>query len=334
MLAAALTETTLAVYGSLERRFASVWGVQGGLRAERTSVKVAQQTSAIDASNDYFNLIPSMYVSYRAGEDTDIRFSYAHRIRRPGANDLNPFVVYRDEFNVSSGNPNLRPTSTDSLELALETKFGPVDTNLRGYLRKDSGTITERKVFISDTVLLTTRDNAGSNRAGGVEFTVRGKLMPQLSINASGNLAYTEQRISGSGSSADARRSAPSLSGRMRFNYDAADWGQVQLALNAQGKQLTRQGYRRPITTANMSYRLALSPTINLVASLNDAFDSGAVETVTDTDLIKENTLSRSNGRTAFVGLMVRFGGVTGNPAGPRGAPREGQRNQGGGRRP
>jgi outer membrane receptor protein involved in Fe transport len=311
----------LAAYGSYEWRINERWGVQGGLRAEQTSVRLDQQTSGIKAENDYLNLIPSVFVAYSASDATDIRFIYAQRIRRPGANDLNPFIVYRDEFNVSSGNPNLKPTRTDSFELAYESKFGQIDTNLRGYYRKDSGIISERKLFISDTVLLTTRDNAGSNQAGGLEFTLRGKLTQRLSFNASGNLAYTEQRLDNAPDSKDARRSTPSLSGRMRLNYQHREWGQMQLALNAQGKTLARQGYRKTATTGNFSYRLPVSQTLSVVVNVTDIFDAGKTETITDTDLIKENIVSRPNGRVAYVGLSYRFGGVGAGAGGPRGRP-------------
>lgn len=326
-----LNETNLAVYGSYTMRLNQRWGAVAGMRVERTDMDISQVTSALDASNHYLNYIPSAFVSYNASEDTDIRFSYAHRIRRPGANDLNPYVIYRDEFNVSSGNPNLRPTKTDSFELAYETKFGAIDTNLRGYYRKDTGLISERKVFIGETVLLTTRDNAGTNQSGGLEFTLRGKLTPKLTLNTSGNLAYTQQRIAEAGDSLDAKRSAPSFGGRARLNYETADGGSVQLSLNAQGKTLSRQGYREPNWTSNFSFRQPLTPTLSLVLNVTDIFDSNKIETITDTDLLKESNIRKADGRVVYLGLTYRFGGVPpkqGPGAGRRGPQMQMQRPQ------
>ena len=321
----ALHEMNLAAYGSYTMRLDQRWGLVGGLRVERTDLDIAQMTGALKASNHYLNVIPSSFISYNASEDTDFRFSYARRIRRPGANDLNPFVVYRDEFNVSAGNPNLKPTTTDAFELAYETKFGPIDTNLRGYYRKDSGLISERKLFIGETVLLTTRDNAGTNRASGLEFTLRGKLMPRLTLNASGNLAYTEQRIvnpgANAGSSPDAKRSAPSFGGNARLRYDLPNGGQVQLSVNAQGKALSRQGYRQPNATANLSLRHAFTPALSLVMNVTDVFNTNKIETITDTDLLQETNTRRSDGRLVYVGLSYRFGGVA-QRRGPAGARR------------
>jgi outer membrane receptor protein involved in Fe transport len=319
----ALDETTLALYGTYQMRLNERWGVLAGLRSEYTHMDIAQITEAVEASNNYINYIPSAFVSYKASDDTNLRFGYARRIRRPGAGDLNPFVVYRDEFNVSSGNPNLKPTRTDSFELGYESRFGALNTNLRGYYRKDSGLISERKVFISDTVILTTRDNAGSNQSGGLEFNLGGKLLPKLNFNANGNLAYMEQRIFGLQSTSGTTRSATSLSGHVRAGYQLSEQDQLQLALNAQGKTLAGQGYRQPNATANISYRRTLTPALSMLVNVTDVFDSNKIETITDTDLLKETNVRRSTGRLVYIGLSYRLGGV-GPSVGRRGPVRPG----------
>ena len=314
-----LDETTVALYASYQFRLNENWSMLGGLRTEFTKMDFSQLNGAPDASNRYVNYIPSLFATYRVSDNTNIRLSYAHRIRRPGAGDLNPFVVYRDEFNVSSGNPNLKPTNSDSLELGYETRVGGLDTNLRGYYRKDTGLISERKMFISDTVILTTKDNAGSNQSGGLEFTLSGKVLPSLSINTSGNLGYTEQRIFSALDTDEAKRHAVSLSGRVRLNYHLSDEDQVQVSVNAQGKTLNGQGYRQPNATANFSIRHALTPALNLVLNVTDVFDANKIETITDTDLLKETSIRRSAGRIVYLGLSYRFGGAAGAGQGPRG---------------
>lgn len=325
----ALDEENLALYGSYEWRLGDRWGVLGGLRAEHTRLDIDQQTSGIRADNSYTSYIPSFFVNYNVSEDTDVRLSYARRIRRPGANDLNPFVIYRDEFNVSSGNPNLMPTETDSLELGLETKFGKVDTNLRAYYRHDANLISERRIFISDTVLLTTRDNRGSNQAGGLEFTLSGRPHPKLSINISGNLAVTEQRVWDDTLGGDIERNATSLSGRARFNWQASKLDTLQVMLNAQGKTLFGQGYRQPSRTADLSYRRSLTPALSLVLNVNDAFNSNRFETVTDTTLLKENNMRRFDGRVLYLGLSYRLGGFGAAPGRGEGGRGQGNRPPG-----
>jgi len=318
-----LDETTVALYGTYQLRLAEKWGLLGGLRTEYTDLDLNQVTTNVKANNHYFDAIPSAFLTYDLSDDTALRLSYAHRIRRPGAGDLNPFVVYRDETNVSSGNPDLMPTKTDSIELGLETKLGKVETNVRLYARRDSDLIQERRTFISDTVLLTTRENAGSSNSGGMEFTFSGRVTPSLTVNASGNLGYSEQSVLGN--SQDDKRSATSLSGRARVSYQINPTNSLQLVLNAQGKTLFGEGYRQPTRSADLSYRRNLSQALSLVVNVNDVFDSQKTESITETDRLREYSIRRQEGRLVYVGLSYRFGSFGGaggrRPDGPRGGP-------------
>jgi len=313
-----LDEKTAALYASYQWRINSDWGVLGGLRAEYTDLDLFQATTNVRASSNYLDAIPSAFVTYGWSDDTTVRLSYARRIRRPSAGDLNPFVIYGDEFNVSSGNPNLRPSDSDSLELGMETKLGKVDTNLRLYARRDTDLISERRFFLANNVLLTTRENAGSSNSGGLEFSFGGKVSEQLSLNASGNVGYSEQTILGSAT--DDKRSATSISGRARIGYQLDRENSFQLMLNAQGKTLLGEGYREPSATADFNYRRQLSQAMSLVVNVNDLFDSQKSEVITETDRLRQTSIGRSNGRTFSVGLNYRFGSFGNNgqrPGGP-----------------
>jgi outer membrane receptor protein involved in Fe transport len=320
-------ERDAALYGSYQWKVSERWGALVGLRTEYTHMDLDQITSGIEATNRYLNWIPSAFATYKLSPTTNLRFAYAHRIRRATGQQLNPFVTYQNEFNESSGNPNLKPVQTDSFEIGYETKAGGLDANLRAYYRADRDMIRSRQTVVNDTVLLTTLENGGSNRAGGLEFTLSGKLTPKLSVNTSGNLAFTEQQqidILGG----EYKRTASSLSVRGRFNYQLTPQDTLQLMVNAQGKTLAGAGYREPMSTMNLSYRRAITPALNLVFNVTDVFRSQNVETFTDTVSLKEHTIRRSAGRIAYIGLSYRFGGVQGGgQRRERGPDGEGWRN-------
>ncbi|WP_342120836.1 outer membrane beta-barrel family protein [Pseudoduganella sp. OTU4001] len=325
-----MKETIYAVYGSYQMRFNEQWGMQAGLRAEHTEMEIDQLTSQIAAGNSYANLIPSLFATYKVSDNAQMRFAYAQRLRRPMAQDLNPFVIYRDELNVSSGNPKLKPAKTDSLEVGYESRLFGLEANLRGYLRDESDSILERKYFISPTVLLTTRENAGSTRSGGMEFTLSGKLVPGLSLNLSGNLGRSEQTVLEMNGE-QTKRTASSLSGRFRLNWQATSADMLQAAVQAQGKMLTGQGYREPNTTLNLTWRHAITPQLALTVNATDVFNSNKMSTVTDTYTLRERSERQFDGRIVYVGLSYRFGGVTGMPreGGPDGMRGPGMRGPG-----
>jgi len=315
-----LDEGNLALYGSYQLRLNEQWGVLAGFRTEYTHIDVRQLSANIAATNHYLSYIPSFFASYKLSDDTTLRFSYAHRIRRAGANELNPFVSYRDELNASSGNPGLKPTQTDSFELAYETRVDKLDVNLRAYYRKESDAVIYRRTFLKDGVLLTTPDNGGGSHTRGLEFTVSGKLTPKFSINTSGNLLLGEQTYINTAGQ-EVHRPSTSLSVRGRINYQITDDDHLQLSLNTQGRTVSGEGYRQPNSTANFSYRHNITKSLNLVVNVTDIFNSNKTETQVDTDILKESSIRRYDGRLIYVGFSYRFGGVTpgGNSRPPRG---------------
>jgi outer membrane receptor protein involved in Fe transport len=318
-------ERDAALYSSYQWQVNPRWGALVGLRAEYTHMDLDQVTTGTTASNTYLNWIPSAFATYKVNDRSNLRFAYARRIRRPNAGDLNPFIVYKDELNESAGNPHLKPVLTDSFEIGYETKAGKLDTAVRAYYRTDHDTIRSRQTALNDTVILTTLENGGSNRSGGLEFTLSGKVTPNVTINTSGNLAYLEQQqvdLNG----AESTRNATSLSVRGRINWQATPDDQLQLQLNARGKTLAGAGYSEPVSSANVSWRRSLSRTLSLVMNVTDVFSSQKMETVTNSAALKETSIRRFDGRIVYVGLSWRFGGVQGTAGRGR---REGPEGEG-----
>lgn len=309
-----MAENVAALYGSYQMKLNERWGALVGLRTEYTDLDIHQITGNVEAKNNYVNFMPSAFATYKVSDESNLRFSYAHRLRRPNANDLNPYVIYRDEFNVTSGNPKLKPTQTDSVEVGYETKLAGLETNLRAYYRRDKDAIVDYRYFIADNVLLTTRRNGQGSDAGGLEFTVSGKVTPALTINTSGNLARNTQQTQDT-NGVFTTRTANALSGRARLNYAYDTATQVQLALQMMGKQLSGQGYRSPNRTLNMSLRHVLTPQLTLVANVTDLFNSNRMETVVDSVTLREISTRKFDGRVFYIGLSYRIGGASGKAA-------------------
>ena len=307
-----LDENVYALYGIYQMRLNERWGALAGLRAEYTDMDINQITGNVEAKNHYINYIPSAYATYKVNDNANLRFAYARRIRRPNANDLNPYVTYRDEFNVFSGNPNLKPTKTDSFEVGYETKIAGLETNLRGYYRKDTDAIVDYRYFVAPNVLLTTRANGEGSHSSGLEFTVSGKLTPSLTLNTSGNLARSQQSFYDDLGNL-VTRTANSLSGRARLNYSYDAANQIQMALQMMGKTLSGQGYRSANHTFNMSWRHTVTPQLTLVANVTDLFNTNKMQTIIDSETLRETSTRRFDGRVFYVGLSYRFGGTASN---------------------
>ncbi|CAN5430815.1 hypothetical protein BH23BAC1_BH23BAC1_18340 [soil metagenome] len=71
-------------------------GYQGGLRAEQTFTNGYQGNTDTDFVNNYFNLFPSLYLTYTFQEDNELLVNYSRRIRRPRTWFLAPFINPQD----------------------------------------------------------------------------------------------------------------------------------------------------------------------------------------------------------------------------------------------
>ncbi|WP_128544808.1 TonB-dependent receptor [Larkinella soli] len=98
--------------------------VQAGLRFENTAIRGNQLGNQAVADSSfrrrYDNLFPTLYVSHpldSAGKH-QLTFSYGRRIDRPNYQDMNPFIYPLDRFTLYGGNPFLRPTFSDHIELS------------------------------------------------------------------------------------------------------------------------------------------------------------------------------------------------------------------------
>lgn len=105
-----------AVYASLNRKFNDQWEAKLGLRAEATQTKGLSENTGRTDKNDYIKLFPTAYVTYTMNSNHSLSLNYSRRIRRPGFDYLNPFVVRTSPFYYSEGNPYLKPSIIDNLE--------------------------------------------------------------------------------------------------------------------------------------------------------------------------------------------------------------------------
>jgi outer membrane receptor protein involved in Fe transport len=321
-----LDQDVLAAYATYEMPLNKLWSFKGGVRAEHTDQNLDQVTTDIQASNKYISYLPSLFLTYKLGPNSNLRLSYADRISRPNAGDLNPFVNYTNDYYVSSGNPHLHAVKLHSLELGYETKFmGLAPFSLRGYLREESDVITERRVFLTDTTLLTTRENLGNRRAGGIEFSVMGMVPPNMRIGGfalpnirfmfNGNWGVTEQdRLGTLGLTGEKRKShSLQLQGGAQWQINPVDV--LTLTTFHQGKLLSGEGYREPFGMMNVALEHKFSPRLSLNIRANDVLRSTDQKFRVDTDLLRDYTNTTVHQRRMYVGLRYTFGGVTGNDA-------------------
>ena len=299
-------QTVHAVYATYERPFGDKLSAQFGLRLEQAGIDVEDVTNGVRASQDYFRAYPTGHVQYKLSETQTLRASYSRRIQRPQPNQLNPFVAYGNPFSVSSGNPDLEPQETDSVEAMWQMRQGQSFYQATAYYRDTTKAFTEVAADIGGGVLLTRPENLGARRDLGIELTASGRLHSTLRYNASVN-AF-RQEIDAAGIPGARDREGELVSGRLSLNWQPTAKDFVQLSGFWQGDQLLAQGTRESGGMVNLGYRRKLNDTLSLQVTGRDILNSFSGATTYDAPLFRERSEQDISLRAFYIGLTWTLG--------------------------
>lgn len=298
-------ETVYSGYLTYERPFGDLTAL-GGLRFEAATNDINLLTTGLKASHGYDRLYPSLHLDYRLSETSRVKASYALRIRRPSANDLDPWLIYADAFNYRQGNPDLEPAETNSWEISYEYRKARNYYLATGFWRQTENGVTDVLVDLGGGVLLTTKANLARSRSGGLEFVANRSLTSTLSLNLTGTALWNQIDASSLGFAGD--RSGYSLSGRASFDWQATPVDLVQVNLVVTGKSITAQGYIEPTFTTNLGYRRKVNDRWFLTVTATDIFDTQETRVITDGPDVNGTSVRKGSSRGLFVGLRYRFG--------------------------
>lgn len=114
-------ENIFAAYVSYAKEWEK-WSLKLGLRGEQTNVEGRSISTVATNNQDYFELFPSAYITHTVSDDVNVYVNYSRNINRPNYKNLNPFRFFFSDFSFFSGNPNLRPSISNSIYLGTEIK--------------------------------------------------------------------------------------------------------------------------------------------------------------------------------------------------------------------
>jgi outer membrane receptor protein involved in Fe transport len=173
------------------------YSVLAGLRDENTSIhgdpKSLSQTDLQAFNQNYNTLIPSLTIQKEFSATKILKVAYSKRITRPSLQFLNPFVNQSNPQALSTGNPELSPEISQTVELDYNTYIGSNILNLSTYYKRTSNlieNITAPNPAATNGGTLTTYQNIGTNNSIGANIFGTVNPFKALTIIANVN-AYT-----------------------------------------------------------------------------------------------------------------------------------------------
>ena len=96
--------------------------VNAGLRYEYTRSNLGTRLTRNFIDRDYGSFFPNLSLTHKINNKHLISFSYSRRITRPTFNDLAPFVYFTDANSLITGNPQLRPSFSNTIKFDYSFK--------------------------------------------------------------------------------------------------------------------------------------------------------------------------------------------------------------------
>ncbi len=120
------SEDVGAIYGMATLNFSDRFTALIGGRWENTSTDFLQPNpetadTPLRGEGGYSNFLPSVHLTFRPDDDTNIRAAYSTGLARASYEELIPRrVVDEEEREISYGNPDLEPRTADNFDLLFE----------------------------------------------------------------------------------------------------------------------------------------------------------------------------------------------------------------------
>jgi outer membrane receptor protein involved in Fe transport len=305
--ALAFDEAVHAVYAVVSQTV-QMWDLLAGLRGE-----YANRTFSLASDRypyDYASVFPSAVAAYNLAPNTQLKSSYSRRIRRPGAQELNPFPNYFDADNVFFGNPDLRPEYTDALELAF-TKSGKKGMlQLSPFYRRTSNII---RIDINTTDTLDTREvtsisfrNLAHSDSWGSDLTGQLRLSPRFT--ALTNFGVFKQ-VSDGGSTSAVGSNAIGWMGRINVTSEVTKTLTVQAAYNYRAPLKIERGEYGAQQVANVALRRKIQGERGAVLlRVADPFEMVRFRIKTSDGKVLQLTERNPQSRVVFLGYQYNFG--------------------------
>ena len=303
------------------------FGVMGGLRGEYWRVNTESYTWEQEyqptADNrptpfkkDYFQLFPSLFLSYQLTDNDQLQLNYTRRLRRPWGGQLNSFRDTRDATTVSFGNPALTPEYSNSFSLNYLKTWTEHSMMISAYYRPTTD-VMQRINWQNpaDGLFYSTSKNVAKSMSSGFEVTVKNKLFRILDLTTSANAYY--YKLDGFQYVIDGQTVTGEEQSRFTWNarmiasvmlpYDLS----VQLTGNYRSRQVITQGYRKPGYGLDFGLRKHfLDKKLMLAISCRDVLDSRRWENITESETFLRHQLNRRRSRTVNFTLTYNFGNM------------------------
>ena len=332
--------TTHAVYVTANLTLGKL-GIMAGLRGEYWKVYTeslnwnqahednnGKKEESHPYEKDFFQLFPSLFMSYQLTESQQLQLNYTRRLRRPWGGQLNSFKNTSDPTRFSMGNPYLTPEYSNSFSLNYLKTWEQHSLLVSAYYRPTTDVMQRINYRGVDGLMYSTSMNMAKSQSSGLELTAKNKIFKIVDLNTNVNAYYYKldgfshnisidaegrPEVSGTGEGVQTVTGASSenftwnarMTASIRLPYDIS----IQTSGRYSSRAVIAQGYRPSSYQVDFGIRKNfLNRLFTLSINCRDVLNSRYFESYRSGNGFEEHDLRRRGGRKVNFNLTWNFG--------------------------
>lgn len=180
------TEITYAGYFNYSKTIRKL-SMKLGVRLEKTDLTGRNFEKDFKLNRKYFNVFPNLSFDYKKNDDHDFQLNLSRRIDRPLFYDLNPFMVFRDQYSFYQGNPFLLPNYANKGEFSYVYKEAFATSIAYSYIENVMLGYTSQ----NDSTKVTMESTKNMKSSNSIEYSVfyQKSLLNKWQLTVSGVVA-------------------------------------------------------------------------------------------------------------------------------------------------
>lgn len=333
------TDQVYAAYATFSQKI-NDFTYQVGLRAESSSYTGNLISTGKKFKNNYpLSLFPSVFLTYKLTDKSDLQVNYSRKINRPNFFQLIPNYDISDPLNLSIGNPNLVPEFTNLAEISYQNQLGNKTTFLAtAYLRNTNNLITNYQYRDKnpdttatsapkpDTILISTFANANKSYNIGLELTTKTKFARWWDFTVNINLYNTT--LKAGALAGGSNNNMFSMFGKINNSFTLPKNFSIQLSGDYQAKTILppgggggpmfggprvgSQGYIKPNYGVDIAIKkdFLKNKAASLTLQMNDIFRTKLFSTHSESVYFVQDNERRRDPQVLRLNFSYRFGKI------------------------
>lgn len=267
-----LSDYINAVYGTFSHKI-NKFRIKLGLRVEHTYTKGEMVTTASEFTKKYLDVFPTLSLTQKITDASDVQLSYSRRITRPNPFRLNPFVRKSNAKFFTFGNPQLSPEYSDSYEFSYIFLSNIINITPIAFYRKSYDVITSYSYLLDTNITATTYKNSATGYSYGIDFIVSSSAFKWWNLNST--FSFYKSKYNDNSSSAYSSEEGYSWKANIRSFFTFEELFDVEVFYEYDGKRINATGYSEPSQGLDISVNKSfLNKKLKLGIRAEDIFDT------------------------------------------------------------